>query len=272
MVRPAPTGVDLETGFLEQVPIPGVYVAMVLLMLLSCEVGFRLGVRGRSRRDQDASDSLGPMVGGLLGMLGFVLAFTFSMAASQHDMRKKNVLEEANIIGTAYLRADLLQDPAAAELRALLREYVDIRVEHADGKDLEVALLRNAQLLEQMWSNISHIAVSSPNTNTSLLVQSINDVIDMNEKRLTGALHNRIPGSVWLALMAITSLTMLTMGLQVGLDGRRRFIAIVPLSLAFAVLVTLVVDLDRPQGGMIRVGQQAMIDLQSSVTRALDVR
>ena len=72
--------------------------------------------------------------------------------------------------------------------------------------------------------------------------------------------------------MAITSLTMLTMGLQVGLDGRRRFIAIVPLSLAFAVFVTLVVDLDRPQGGMIRVGQQAMIDLQSSMARALEVR
>jgi hypothetical protein len=248
-------------------PIPGVYVAMVLLMLLSCEVGFRLGVRGRSSRDRDASESLGPMVGGLLGMLGFVLAFTFSMAASQHDLRKHNVLDEANIIGTAYLRTDLVQDPAAIELRQLLREYVDLRLAHSSGEDLDEALVRNAQILSSLWSSVSALAVASPNTNSSLVVQSTNDVIDMHEKRLTGALHNRIPGSVWLALMAITSLTMLTMGLQVGLDGRRRFVAIVPLSLAFAVLVTLVVDLDRPQGGMIKVGQQAMIDLQANMAQ-----
>jgi hypothetical protein len=248
-------------------PIPGVYVAMVLLMLLSCEVGFRLGVRGRSSRDRDASESLGPMVGGLLGMLGFVLAFTFSMAASQHDLRKHNVLDEANIIGTAYLRTDLVQDPAAIELRQLLREYVDLRLAHSSGEDLDEALVRNAQILSSLWSSVSALAVASPNTNSSLVVQSTNDVIDMHEKRLTGALHNRIPRSVWLALMAITSLTMLTMGLQVGLDGRRRFVAIVPLSLAFAVLVTLVVDLDRPQGGMIKVGQQAMIDLQANMAQ-----
>ena len=181
MVRPARSRVDLRTGFLEGVPIPGVYVAMVLLMLLSCEVGFRLGVRGRSHRDQDASDSLGPMVGGLLGMLGFVLAFTFSMAASQHDLRKQNVLDEANIIGTAYLRADLVQEPAAGELRQVSRDYVDLRLEHAGGQDLDVALLRNAELLEQLWSSVSGLAVSTPNTNSSLLVQATDDVIDMHE-------------------------------------------------------------------------------------------
>ena len=260
----------MKTGFLEGVPIPGVYLAIVVLMLLSCELGFWLGRRGRSSRDADAADSVGPMVAGLLGMLGFVLAFTFSMAASQHDLRKQNVLEEANIIGTAFLRADLVQPSVSTELRELLREYVDLRLEQAGGEDISAALVRNAEILDSLWSDVAALAVENPTTNSALVVQSINEVIDMHEKRLTGVLHNRIPSSVWLALMAITSLTMLTMGLQIGLDGRRRFVAVVPLSLAFAVLVTLVVDLDRPQGGMIKVGQQAMVDLQASMARSLE--
>ena len=97
------------------------------------------------------------------------------------------------------------------------------------------------------------------------MIQSTNDVIDMHEKRVTGALRNRIPGSVWIALFAITALTMITMGVQVGLTGKRRLVAVIPMILAFAVLVTLVVDLNRPQSGLITVGQQSMVDLQSSM-------
>jgi hypothetical protein len=75
------------------------------------------------------------------------------------------------------------------------------------------------------------------------------------------------PGSVGLSLVAITALTMITMGAQVGLTGRRRLVAVIPFVLAFAVLVTLVVDLNRPQSGLITVGQQSMLDLQSSMSR-----
>ena len=99
------------------------------------------------------------------------------------------------------------------------------------------------------------------------MIQSINDVIDMHEKRVTAALRNRIPSSVWIALIAITVLTMITMGMQVGLTGKRRSVAVIPLSLAFAVLVTLVVDVNRPQRGLITVGQQSLVDLQSSMGR-----
>lgn len=255
----------MDVGLLESVPIIGVYVGIAAMMMASCEVGFRIGVRTRSRQDENAFTSIGPMVGGLLGMLGFVLAFTFSMAAAQFDLRKHNVLEEANVIGTAYLRADLIPEPHASEVRALLREYVDVRLAGAARIDFEAQLMRSVDIHEELWKKVSALAISSPNTNSSLVLQVTNDLIDMHEKRLSGALHNRIPTSIWIALLAITSLTMLTMGLQVGLTGKRRFIAIAPLTLAFAVLVTLVVDLDQPGGGLITVGQQAMIDLQAGM-------
>ena len=82
------------------------------------------------------------------------------------------------------------------------------------------------------------------------------------KKRVTAAIYNRIPDSIWLMLLATSILTMVTVGTQVGFSMSRRLIAIVPLALAFAALTTVILDLDRPQTGLIKVGQQAMISLQ----------
>lgn len=252
-------------GMLESIPITVFFAIIATLMLGFFEIGYRLGGRAQPHRDEDAPASLGPMVGGLLGMLGFVLALTFSMAASQHNQRKQSVIEDANTIGTAYLRTDLLDEPTAVASRALLREYVDIRLRVVAGDDLDAGLRRTAEIQQQIWRQTVAAAKANPNTNTALMVQAINDVIDMHEKRLAAGLRDRIPGSVWVALIAITLLTMATMGIQAGLTGNRRLPAVLPLSLAFAVLVTLVIDLNRPQNGTIKVGQEAMINVQQGM-------
>lgn len=257
----------MNYGLLESFPISVIYLGITLLMLAFCEVGFRLGVRERTQRDEDAPVSLAPIVGGLLGMLGLLLAFTFSMAASQHELRKQNVLSEANAVGTAYLRADLLDKQYGSEVKSLLREYVNIRLEAISAGNLSDALARSAEIHELLWDHVSSASVATPSINTSLVIQSINEVIDLNQKRVTAALHLRIPVSVWIALTAITALTMLTMGIQIGVAGKRRLASVIPLSLAFAVLVTLVVDLNRPQNGLITVGQHAIVDLQKSMER-----
>ena len=252
----------MNLDMIESLPIAVIYACIASVMLVFCEVGYRTGDRARTRQDKEAPASLGSMVGGLLAMLAFVLAFSFSMAATQHDLRKTNVLEEANAIGTAYLRADLLDQQHRTALRELLREYVDVRLQAAEGAPVEVSLAKSVEIHARLWAQVSSAAIQSPNTNTALAVQSINAVIDIHEKRLTAAVHNRIPGVVWLGLLLISALTMTTIGVQVGLTGKRRLIAVIPLALAFSVLVTLVVDLNRPQSGLITIGQQAMLDVQ----------
>jgi hypothetical protein len=150
-----------------------------------------------------------------------------------------------------------------------LREYVAIRLQAArPGGDWQTAVKRSLEIHDLLWAQVASAAIDDPNEITSLVVQSVNDVIDMHEQRLTGAIRSRIPGSVWIGLMAITVLAMLTIGLQAGLAGKRRMVAVLPLSLAFAVLVTLIVDLNRPYGGLITVGQQAMVDLQNTMNPA----
>lgn len=257
----------MNFGLLESLPISVIYFGVAVIMLVSCEIGYQIGSRCQSRQHEEEPASLGPIVGALLGMLAFVLAFTFSMAASQHDTRKQNVVNEANAVGTAYLRADLLPDQHATELQRLLREYVDIRLQAVMGGSLDQALKRSGEIHTLLWAQASTAAEAAPSTNTALVIQSINEVIDMNEKRVTAGLRNRIPASVWIALFAITTLTMITMGVQIGFTGKRRLVAVTPLSLAFAVLVTLVVDLDRPQAGLITVSQQSLVDLQRSMAR-----
>ena len=251
---------------LESLPIAALSLCIFVLMLVFGEAGFQLGSHARTRLDKEAPESLGPMVGGLLAMLAFVLAITFSMASAQHAARKNNVLEEANAIGTAYLRADLIDSQYGSEVKSLLRKYVDIRLQATSGGDINAAITRSVEIHKKLWAQVSEAANDNPNTNTLLAIQSINTVIDMHERRVTAALRDQIPVSIWIALALIVALTMMTMGTQVGFTGKRRLVAVVPMVLAFAVLVTLVADLNRPQGGLITVGQQSMTGLQDSMT------
>jgi hypothetical protein len=236
-------------------------------MLAFCEVGFWLGSHFRKNRDKEATVSLGPMLGGLMGMLAFVLAITFSITTSQHNLRKENVIFEANAIGTAYLRADLLDESTASEMKQLLREYVDIRLQATEGGDLHAILARSIEIHQLLWAKALSVSRTAPGINTLLVVQAINEVIDMHEIRVSAGLYGRIPVIIWLALLAITALSMITIGTLVGLTGKRRLVVVIPMLLAFAVLVTLVVDLNRPQKGMIKVGQQAMTSLQNSMSQ-----
>lgn len=253
--------------FLETMPIAGAYLCIVLLILAACEAGILIGRHHhRTRQDEGALTSVGPMVGGLLGMLAFVLAFTFSMAATHHGARKQDVLTEAIHIGKAYLRADLVGDVRGSRIKRLLGEYVNVRVRAArPGSDVQAAIKRSLEIHGLLWAQASSAALEHPGHNTALVVESINDVIDMHERRYADAIRARIPSTIWLGLAAITVLTMATLGLQVGLSGKRRLVGIVPIALAFAVLATLVLDLNRPQGGFITVSQQPMLDLQAQI-------
>jgi len=256
--------------FLEAMPMPGVYVCIVLLILAACEAGILIGRHHqRTRQDEGAQTSVGPIVGGLLGMLAFLLAFTFSTASTHHGARKQDVLSEAIHIGTAYRRADLLGDLRGPEVKRLLREYVDVRLRAAHpGGDLKAGATRSLQIHDLVWAQVLSAAREDSNRYVPLVAASANEVVAMHERRVADGVRARIPGRIWVGLLAITVLTMGTLGLQIGLSGKRRLVPIIPIALTFAVLVTLIVDLNRPQGGFITVSQQPLIDLQDRLRSA----
>jgi hypothetical protein len=251
---------------IESFPITFVFIFITVLILTFIEIGFRFGMQAHSKKDVEAPSHVGTIVAGLLGMLAFLLAFTFNMAASQYEKRKTNVVIEANNIGTAYLRTDLVDEKKGNEIKHLLREYVNLRLDVVDQKiDLETGLKRSNEIHSLLWQHTSSVALANPSVNTSLLVQSINEVIDQHEVRVINALYNRIPDRIWLSLLFITFFTMVAMGIQMGLTRKRRLVVTVPLSVSFAILVTLIIDLNRPQQGLIKVGQQSMINVKNSM-------
>jgi hypothetical protein len=206
------------------------------------------------------------MVGAILGLLAFMLAFTFSLAASRFDARRQVVLEEANAIGTTYLRARLLPEPQQTAVAGLLREYVDVRLRAVREGTVAEAIARSEELHEQLWSQATAAADKAPGSiMTGLFIQSLNEVIDLHAKRVMVGLRSRIPLSIWCALFALAMVGMAAMGYQAGLSATRRSPAMLLLVLAFAGVMLLIVDLDRAQEGFLKVGQAAMIDLQKSM-------
>lgn len=259
----------IQIGVFDDFPIWKLYIVMFLILLFSFEAGYQISKYTTSSGDKQGFNSTSPMVSGLLAMLAFVLAFTFAMAASQHNLRKHNVLTEANTIGTAYLRADLLDKREETKVKELLKEYVDGRVytiEMANSEEItKVTLSRALEIHALLWEQVSSAVKREPNLYTGLVLQSINDVIDIHQARVTAGFYNRIPSSIWLVLLTISALTMVTMGAQARLAKSRRLTAVIPLILAFTTLTEVVIDLDRPQEGMITVGQEAMVDLQKGL-------
>jgi hypothetical protein len=254
-------------GPLDALPLWGIFVATVLLGLLSVEGGYRLGRYRRKCSEQEQEAPVGAMVGATLGLLAFLLGFTFGLAAARFDTRRQVLLDEANAIGTTYLRAGLLSDPHREVVRKLLREYVDVRLEAVRSGKVEHAMRRSQVLHGLLWAQAVAIGEQNPGSIVvGLFIQSLNEVIDLHSKRVLVGLRSRIPGAIWAALYAVTILALAAMGYHGGLVGTSRSLAILAVAFAFSTVMWLIADLDRPQEGSLTVGQQAMMELRNSMT------
>ena len=259
-------------GLLDALPLWAVLVVTLVLTLLSVEIGHRLARYQRRRSDGEKESSVGSMagstgamVGAMLGLLAFMLAFTFGMAASFFQARREVVLSEANAIGTTYLRAAMLPESIGTEARHLLREYVDVRLEAAKGINVDQAVSQSEELHGRLWSQAIAASANDRSPVTALFIQSLNEVIDLHAKRVMVALRSRIPTSIWLTLYLLAILSMAAVGYNHGLTSTRRSLAALALIVAFSAVMLLIVDLDRPGEGALRVSQQSMIDLRNSM-------
>jgi hypothetical protein len=230
------------------------------------EGGYRLGSRAR-RSEENGDTPLGEMVAATLGLLAFLLAFTFSLAASRYDVRRQLLLDEANAIGTTWLRAGLLPD-SGKEIRALLLQYTDVRIAAPRG-NLHESILLSEQLQGKLWERVTPLAQRGENAViVALFIESLNELIDLHAKRLTASVRNRIPPAIWAGLYCVTVLSFAALGYHAGLVRTRRSLAIVPVAFTFAVVIGLIADLDRPVEGLLTVGQEPLIDVLRSMDDA----
>jgi hypothetical protein len=257
------------TAPLDVVPLGVLFVAFGLFLWLAMEGGYRLGVWRKAHTSGEKEQPVGAMVASILGLVALVLGFTFSLAASRFDARRMAVLEEANAIGTTYLRSRLLPQPQRTEVARLLAQYVEVRVHATEEGKTQQALTRSEELHEQLWAQaVAAAEQDSGSIMTGLFIQSLNEVIDLHAKRVFVGLRSRIPLVIWIGLFGLAMLGMAAVGYQAALSATRRSPAMLALVLTFSVVLLLIADLDRGQEGLLRVSQQAMVDLQKTIQPA----
>ena len=244
------------------------------LMLTASEAGFRFGGNAQSKTTEKTKAQISVVEGSILGVLALLLGFTMSMAVSRFEARKQLVLEEANAIGTSYLRTQLLPRPEGTEIANLLRDYVDARVQFVEvGNDLERIKDKRGEavrLQSEFWSRaVAYAQKDSNPVRAGLLLQSLNQVIDLDSARWM-AFHNHVPESVIYVNFIVAFLAANMVGYAFGLEGRRQMFSTCLLALAITVVLAVIVDLDRPRQGFIRVGQQPMVDLRHQLRTPKD--
>jgi hypothetical protein len=247
----------------DQYPLWVVYIVTVIVVLVAAEIGFRIGI-WLQHRDPDSGKTpmTGAVVGGMLGLMAFLLAFCIGIVINQHNGRKAMVVTEANAVGTAYLRADFLNESDRNTARDFLQEYVEIRLAAAADLGLyESVLNRSDEIHNQLWTIVEENASEGQDSNLfALFVESINEVIDVHTLRLA-AIDLRLPRLLGIVLYVATILSFLLVGVASSADKKRDPIALLLFALAFVAVFMIVVDLDRPQEGLLTVSQTALSDL-----------
>lgn len=250
---------------LDSVPLTFLFVLICTLTLAAMEAGYRFGRWRKSHYAEEKEAPVGAMVASILALLAFLVAFTFNLSATRFDARRQAVLDEANDIGTTYLRTDMLPKPQRDESKRILQEYVEIRLSGVKSGTVSDTIARSEELHSKLWQSAVRAAESDRSPMTALYFQSLNQLIDQHAIRVQLGLRNRLPFTLWVGLIALSILGMGSVGYQAGLSATRRSPAMLGLILGFAGILYLIADLDRPNSGSLEVSQQALIDLQRSI-------
>jgi hypothetical protein len=243
-----------------------IFLVGLAVILAVSELGWQLGMRGSGRGGSNAST----LESAMLGLLALIIGFSFSMALSRFEARRDAVVNEANAIGTAALRARLLPDPHRTETLKLLREYIQIRLDIVQsGQSLaesKTAVDRSNGVQESLWLQAKALtAKDNGMVPTGLFIQALNEMIDDQAKRLA-ALRNRIPNIVLLGLFfGIAATAAGFAGYASGLDTKRTRLPVCIMGLLVAMVIILIFDLDRPSSGLIINNQQSTIDTAANI-------
>ena len=257
--------------YLDQFPLALLFAATIIVFLFFIEIGFRCGMAHRPNSVKAQISQVRAIMSTTLGLLAFILAFTFATAQMHYETRVQNMVEEANIAGAAFLQADLLEEPTKSRVRTLLYEYIGDRLQIHNllkqNREAEVLALINKaeEMHRELWalslgteSLVGNAIYPEPGNQS--LINAVLELIDIHNLRLQTTMVNRIPVTILLILYLTAVIAMAVMGYHAGLTGRRTPFATVSLALVFSVVMTLITDLDRPTMSMFEIDSKIMIN------------
>jgi hypothetical protein len=240
---------------------------LLLVTFVSLWAAAHIGLTFRKKHhgisDEDTEDFTF-IVGATLTLLGLIIGFTFSMAVSRYDQRMNFEEQEANAIGTEYLRADALAPTDAAKIRSLLKLYLDERITYYGSRDANAIASSNAatmRIQNQLWTAVLAPAKAQPTPMTALVVSGMNDVLNA-QGYAQAAWWNRIPAAAWILLITISVFCNLLIGYGVRLKSELLFLI---LPIVLSVSLFLIADIDSPRRGVIHIRAQNLETLAESL-------
>ncbi|WP_341850507.1 hypothetical protein [Roseateles violae] len=240
-----------------------VFAISLLAMAITAFVGSALARRGVV--DADAHEYFAVVQTATLTLFGLVVGFTFSMAVNRYDQRKNYEEEEANAIGTAYVRVELMPAAEASQAQAKLRDYLQRRIAwygETDAERLREIDKQTGQLQNELWATVRGPATMQPNPVMALVASGMNDVLN-SQGYTQAAWWNRIPRAAWLLMLALAACSNLLVGMGSKPRAGRLLLLILPFIVALAFL--LIADIDSPRRGMIAVSPRNLLALAQSL-------
>jgi len=242
-----------------------VFIGVGLILLAVAEIGYRMGNRIPPQEDTAFQNEISGYQSAVLGLLALLLGFTFSMALNHYDLRRSLVIQEANSIGTTWLRTSFLPGETREISRKLLRDYLTHRInQDIPGSDHEEDLRQIGILQKALWKEVETAAAIAPNPITASYITSLNETFDLASTRL--AAHRvRVPGALWMILMIVSIFGIWASGFSSGVNGRRALFLTVGLPILITLVLLLITDLSSPKRGLIRTDYSSMTDLRDSI-------
>jgi hypothetical protein len=241
----------------------GIFTAIFLA--LAIEAGRYTAARSRIQEDSHRKDQMVALRDGLFVLVSLLMGFSLALAAARFSERRTLMIDEANAIGVANLRAETLIASNSSPAQQLLRQYVDARLDEDNaGLDYSRAAEANhhvKQIQERLWEGSVEITKIDRSAVAAAYLSSLNQIIDLHEKRVA-SFENRVPISVWLLIFSVSTIAVFTRGLTLG---RRFWLTILLAPLTIAITVTLIADLDTPSSGFIRIDQRPMLRLKADM-------
>lgn len=261
---------SLFTLVFSNIWIAGLCVGVVLLV--AAEAGFRGGRGLQSAGDEARKKPLGGIQGAVLGLMGLLLGFTFSMAMEHYNSRRDLMQSESNAIGTAWLRAGFLEQAEAVRGRSLLLDYAQARIrlnEALDDQSAASSVRSQGDAIQRdLWRIAEKMCHTQRDTVSLSFATALNDVFDLSAERLTLE-RSQVPAGVWRLLLLVAVAGCFICSYAAGAEGVRTAFTAGVLPLLFTTVIVLILDLTRQQQGLIHISQQPLLDVIETMKTGL---
>jgi len=258
-------------SFLDAFPLWLILVVIIVGQLISIELGFRFGHVRQGKPNKAQMAQVRAIMGASLGLLAFMLAFSFNTAQQHFEERARAYLFEVSAIDSTFRGAGLLPGTHKEAARDLLRTFAEVRLDttryaRANDTPAVIEMIRESERIhDALWriAEEAELQYAAPGSDSRIFAQSLMAMINAHDQRLQVTLFNRISPIIWITLFGMALLSMAVMGYQAGLTGTRSTFATWALAVTFAFVIILITDLDRPRMSLFQLNQDLMVELRN---------